>query len=144
MPSIVEFFEKPGCQTNLKQKSLLRQAGHTVIEVNLLKHLWDAASLMSFFKDQPVREWFNPNAPQVKSGAIDPTQLNPGQAMTLLIKDPILIRRPLLRVGESTLLGFDSVIVDNWIGLPVESENRISESCSNQSTLTAYQMTEVC
>jgi len=34
-----------------------------------------------------------------------------------MLENPLLIRRPLMQVGDSLMAGFDQEAVDNWIGL---------------------------
>ena len=90
------FYEKPGCANNARQKQLLKAAGHTVITRNLLTEAWTAERLRSFFGGLPEREWFNRAAPRVKSGEIVPEQLAADAALSLMLAEPLLIRRPLL------------------------------------------------
>ena len=118
----VAFYEKPGCIGNAKQKRLLLAAGHTLQVHNLLAETWTAERLRVFFGDLPVVDWFNPTAPPIKSGAIKPEQVSAETALALLIKHPILIRRPLMQVGDRYMAGFDAVAVNAWIGLAPGSD----------------------
>lgn len=113
------FYEKPGCMQNARQKALLEAAGHQVERRNLLATHWTAERLRSFFGFRPVFEWFNPTAPQIKFGQICPTKLDETTALKLMINDPILIRRPLLQVGDEYRVGFDKAEISSWIGLSV-------------------------
>ncbi|MGK7937591.1 MAG: ArsC/Spx/MgsR family protein [Xenococcaceae cyanobacterium] len=113
----VVFYEKPGCINNNKQKALLSTAGHQVIAHNLLETPWTVASLRPFFGDRPVAEWFNRTAPMVKSGEVVPENLDEETALQLMIQYPLLIRRPLIQVGNIYQVGFDRDLIDAWIGL---------------------------
>ncbi|MGF1499619.1 MAG: ArsC/Spx/MgsR family protein [Elainellaceae cyanobacterium] len=113
----VVFYEKPGCINNAKQKALLWAAGHQVESRHLLREVWTPETLRPFLPDRPVAEWFNKTAPQVKSGEVQPDQLDAVTAIALLVQHPILIRRPLMRVGDRCEMGFDQQLVDRWIGL---------------------------
>ena len=113
----VIFYERPGCVNNARQKALLWASGHEVIAHDILNTPWTAASLRPFFGDRPIREWFNPSAPQVKTGEIVPQDLDETAALNLMIEDPTLIRRPIIQVGDTSQLGFNRAQVDNWIGL---------------------------
>lgn len=121
----VLFYEKPGCINNTKQKSLLRQAGHCVIEKDLLNTAWHKDALMEFFSAMPVAEWFNSSAPSVKSGDVKPTQCTVEEAITLMLDEPLLIRRPLMKVGNDVMVGFDQNAVDRWIGLASKSHDDV-------------------
>ncbi len=106
--STVIFYEKPGCLSNHKQKSLLRSLGHDLSVRNLLAEPWTPDHLRSFFGDLPVRDWFNPTAPRVKQGEVQPAMLDEATALALMIADPLLIRRPLLDTEFGRGCGFAS------------------------------------
>jgi len=137
----VIFYSKPGCKGGVKQKVLLTAAGHEVVAYSLLTEPWTVERLRSFFGDRPVAEWFNRSAPRVKSGEVVPEKTDEETALLLMLKDPMLIRRPLLEVGDTSggqslrrEVGFDVEMIDAWIGLkPVdESLQEISESLMKQ------------
>ncbi|MGV0107185.1 ArsC/Spx/MgsR family protein [Nostoc sp. DSM 114167] len=130
----VIFYSKPGCKGGIKQKVLLTAAGHEVIPQNLLTEPWTVERLRSFFGDRPVAEWFNPSAPKVKSGEVVPEKIDAQTALTLMLKEPLLIRRPLLEVGERREVGFDVQKIDTWIGLQAvdESLQEISDKLMKQ------------
>lgn len=113
----VVFYEKPGCQGNQRQKALLEAAGHTVEARDLRHEPWTAERLLAFLSPLPVAEWFNRSAPAVKSGEIVPENLGFETALRLLLEQPLLIRRPLLEVGDERRVGFDAPAVAAWIGL---------------------------
>ncbi|MBP2230204.1 nitrogenase-associated protein [Azospirillum agricola] len=113
----VIFFEKPGCGGNARQKALLEKAGHRVLARDLLAEPWTAESLRPYFGDRPVADWFNRAAPAVKSGAIVPEAMDEAAALAAMLAQPLLIRRPLMRVGDRRECGFETERVDAWIGL---------------------------
>ncbi|KAB2921612.1 MAG: hypothetical protein F9K30_13995 [Dechloromonas sp.] len=113
----ITFYEKPGCKGNLRQKTLLAAAGHTVQAKSLKSEPWTAERLLQFVGRLPVAEWFNRAAPAVKSGEIVPENIGFEHALNLLLENPLLIRRPLMEVGEARMVGFDTATVDAWIGL---------------------------
>ncbi|MDR2688675.1 MAG: hypothetical protein LBB76_02820 [Azoarcus sp.] len=106
MPSL-KFWWKPGCATNTRQIELLRAAGVAVEVRDLLTEAWSPARLEAFFVDRPVTEWFNPAAPAVKHGLVDPASFDAGTALERLVAEPLLIRRPLIEIGETRRSGFD-------------------------------------
>ncbi len=130
----VIFYSKPGCKGGTKQKVLLTAAGHEVVAYDLLTESWTVERLRSFFGDRPVAEWFNRSSPRVKSGEIVPEKIDAETALVQMLRDPLLIRRPLLEVGVRREVGFDVEKIDAWIGLkPVdESFREMSENLMNQ------------
>ncbi|MDX1294691.1 MAG: ArsC/Spx/MgsR family protein [Sulfurimonadaceae bacterium] len=125
---IVIFYEKPGCATNAKQKRSLLDAGCVVIERNLLNHGMNIEELHAFLKPLPVTQWFNPNAPKIKSGEIDPSALSESAALHLLMMEPILIKRPLMAYGGQKLCGFDRERIELFLNKPLATN--VSSACS--------------
>lgn len=124
----VIFYEKPGCAGNAQQKALLRASGHELEVRNLLTEPWSSSSLRPYFGAKPVREWFNAASPRIKSGEVDPDKVTPQEALVMMIVDPLLIRRPLMRIGDHCEAGFDSATVDQWIGLK-RTDETVSDVC---------------
>lgn len=111
------FYEKPGCINNTKQKQLLQEAGYEVDARNLLTEPWSDEHLLSFFSGLPVSEWFNRSAPQVKDGQVIPERLTAEQAIALMLQEPLLIRRPLMQIGDQQLVGFEADKVNQALAL---------------------------
>ena len=116
MATIV-FFEKTGCSGNARQKQLLAESGHEVLARDLRHRIWTNSKLLEFFAGMPVAQWFNRSAPDIKSGEIVPEELDQSTALALMRLNPLLIRRPLLQVGDERKVGFDATAINAWIGL---------------------------
>ncbi len=125
----VYFYEKPGCINNTRQKKLLTAAGHQVVALNLLTKPWQKEQLRVFFGEMAVKDWFNYSAPQIKHGEVEPDQLTEEQALTLMLENPLLIRRPLMQVNDRVMAGFDQQAVDHWIGLTEIGLAQDMETC---------------
>ena len=138
----VVFYEKPGCTSNTRQKVLLAAAGHTVLAKSLLTEKWDAQRLREFFGTLPVAEWFNPNAPRIKSGEVQPDALDELAALEWMLADPLLIRRPLMEVDGQRRVGFDHDAVDRWIGLASKMPRENIEACSQGHAAQACPVSE--
>jgi hypothetical protein len=131
--ALVVFYEKPGCVTNARQKKLLAESGHTVEAKSLLTEPWTAERLAAFFGRNPVASWFNKAAPRVKSGEIDPEKTEALEALSLMLRDPLLIRRPLMEIEERKFLGFDAELLSAFIGLAPPPDKPL-EGCSHAGT----------
>lgn len=105
--AVIEFYEKPGCINNTKQKELLIQAGHQVIAKDLLAQNWDKESLESFFEGKAANTCINPVAPAVKKGEINPESIAHDETISKMIQNPILIKRPLLNINGHKFCGWD-------------------------------------
>ena len=127
------FYEKPGCKGNEKQKALLKKHGYRLEVKSLLDEPWDTDTLLDFLASRPVIEWFNDKAPAIKSGEVDPSSFGATSAISILIEQPILIRRPLIEYDGNKWCGFDHT-VEQALGL-YSTENyeaclQPSEYCS--------------
>jgi len=127
------FYHKPGCATNARQKRMLEGAGHTVVAKSLLAEPWTTEALRGFFGSTPVKAWFNPAAPRVKSGEIAPAKLDAAGAITLMLDDPLLIRRPLVEADGQRCAGFDREPVTSLLGPSLDED---VESCSRPQAST--------
>ena len=61
----ITFYEKPGCKGNLRQKTFLSAAGHTVQAKGLKTEAWTADRLLQFLGKLPITDWFNRSAPAI-------------------------------------------------------------------------------
>jgi len=114
----VIFYEKPGCGNNMRQKAWLAEVGHKIEARNLLTQAWTCDELLRFFGNRPVSEWFNRASPRVKSGEVHPEELDAPAALSMMITDPMLIRRPLIEADGRRETGFDLALIAGWLGLP--------------------------
>lgn len=111
----IQFYEKPGCINNAKQKKMLDQNGHSIFSQSLLSTPWTAERLRPFFGNMPVIEWFNPAAPRIKSGDVKPERHSEETALAAMIADPLLIRRPLIDAEGELACGFDNELVSKLL-----------------------------
>lgn len=130
---IVEFWEKPGCMGNARQKALLATSESEIVPRSLPDHPWTQQELSLFLDGLPVPDWFNRGARRVKEGEVDPDSLDAESAYAILLADPILVRRPLLKIGDDRHVGFDLDWIEERIGhLP--SNERINRVRSEDLT----------
>lgn len=117
---ILEFYEKPGCAGNERQKAKLTSLGCMLIVKNLLTTNWSKEELSGYFVGKLVRDWFNMSAPSIKDGLINIDALDEDEALELMIREPILIKRPLIKYGRVRISGFDPKEIQTKIGLDVD------------------------
>lgn len=130
--SEIVFYEKPGCIGNANQKRLLAGLGHRLVVQDLLSEPWTAERLRAFFGALPVAGWFNPTAPRIKSGTIDPGTLDEQQALTLMLAEPLLIRRPLIETDQGRCCGFEPNPVLDALGVRFGTDEDL-QSCPRAS-----------
>ncbi|WP_295392988.1 ArsC/Spx/MgsR family protein [uncultured Thiodictyon sp.] len=129
IPGELVFYEKPGCLSNARQKARLVAVGHCLEVRNLLAELWTAERLRPFFGARPVAEWFNPSAPRIRAGEVEPAALSESEALALMVADPLLIRRPLIETAGLCDCGFEPGPVLSALGVELEDGEDL-QSCS--------------
>ena len=128
------FFEKPGCVNGDKQKSILRAAGHSLSCIDILSYPWSPEKLLVFVDGKEPDEMMNHTAPAIKKGEIVPDQLTFDEALTMMIADPILIRRPLIVVDGLNIQGFTDPRLKPYLGTWDYGEDVVT--CPNLQTLS--------
>jgi nitrogenase-associated protein len=103
----VVFYQRTGSRKDHEQQAMLVAAGYTVETRDLIAEHWTAAGLRAFFAEKPVSDWFDPAAPQVLSGEIDPKRPNPQEALVMLSVNPSLINGPLVKCASHCASGLD-------------------------------------
>jgi arsenate reductase (glutaredoxin) len=132
----VVFYEKPGCAGNKKQKDLLKAHGVEFEVKSMLNTPWSVESLSSFFDGLEKNKIVNQFAPQIKNGEIFPEKLSKDELINLMIKEPILIKRPLIEVGEEKVCGFDIPKLNKLLNLDLDSKKEIGTCQSSDSCKT--------
>jgi nitrogenase-associated protein len=134
------FYEKTGCKNNTKQKQILALSGHEVEAVDVIQHQWNRDELHSFFKGLDPKHWFNLNAPAVSDGKIVPEDFDENLALEALLNEHILIKRPLMIIGDKKFVGFDADILNKEIGININAHpsvpfmlNDISKGCPSKN-----------
>ncbi len=129
----VIFYEKTGCSGNARQKALLKEHGIVLDVRSLLDTPWDTQTLERFFEGLSVEEMINPFAPQRKDGSFDSKSYTKEQLIQTMIKEPILIRRPLLQIGEARLCGFDIPTLNRLLKIDMPTPEHINACLSSDA-----------
>ncbi|QIR76595.1 hypothetical protein FA592_10325 [Sulfurospirillum diekertiae] len=135
-PKQVIFYEKIGCSGNARQKALLREYGVSFEVRSLLDTPWDVPTLESFFHGLTPQEMLNPFAPQLKEGTFTLEDYTKESLIEKMVSEPILIRRPLLQIGDVKLCGFDIPRLNLLLHVKMPTPQNInaclsSDACSN-------------
>lgn len=130
------FYEKTGCSGNAKQKELLKNHNISFSVKSLLDTKWSKETLSQFFEGLDINEIFNPFAPQIRDKEIDITKLSKEEAINLMIKNPILIKRPLLDINGVKICGFDIEKINKLLNVNIDTNKKLntcssSDSCTN-------------
>jgi nitrogenase-associated protein len=132
----VIFYEKPGCAGNKKQKEVLSANGVDFEVKSMLSTNWDIKTLNSFFQDLSKEQIVNQFAPQIKSGEINIKKLTKEQLVELMIKEPLLIKRPLIQVNDIRICGFDIPKLNKALNLEIDTKKEIG-TCQSSDSCTS-------
>jgi nitrogenase-associated protein len=103
----IVFYEKTGCAGNQRQKKVLETNGLSYQTKSLLDTPWTKESLEPFFKGLNKSAMINQFAPKIKNNELNIENFTKDALIELMCKEPLLIKRPLLQIGDSYLCGFD-------------------------------------
>lgn len=134
--SKVVFYEKTGCSGNARQKALLKEHGVSLEVRSILDTPWDKPTLEAFFEGLTPKEMLNPFAPQLKDGTFTLEDYTKESLIEAMLETPILIRRPLLQIGEAKLCGFDIEKLNTLLKISMPTPEHInaclsSDACNN-------------
>lgn len=130
----IVFYEKPGCGGNARQRAWLEGNGHVLEVRDLGSWPWTRESLLAFLAPLPVADWFNRAARRVRSNEVVPERLDADAALSLLLEEPLLIRRPLMLLSDGThLVGFDEAMLREQLGSSAAARPP-REGCAHPAT----------
>lgn len=131
----VVFYEKTGCLGNKKQKELLKANGVDFEVKSMLDTKWEKSTLESFFDGLEINQIVNEAAPKVKSGEINFKTISKEQLLEKMIAEPILIKRPLIIVGDKKICGFNITQLNDALNLELDTKKQIG-TCQNSDPCT--------
>jgi len=86
---------------------LRKDLGAELDERDYAKTALSAAELKQLFADRDPRDFLNPRSPAFKAMGLAGRTLSPKQAIALMVREPNLIKRPIVVVGKEMIAGFD-------------------------------------
>lgn len=129
------FYEKTGCSGNAKQKELLKSHNISFSVKSLLDTSWTKESLSEFFRGLETKDIFNPFAPQIRDKEIDISKLSKDEAINLMIKNPILIKRPLLDINGVKICGFNIEKINELLNTNIDTNKKLNTCSSSDSCI---------
>ena len=87
-------------------------------ERDFFKDKFSREEIVTLLNGRPSSEMFNTRSPSVKSMGLEPAKLSNGRVIDLMLKEPRLIRRPVVRIGDKAYFGADSKILEKLLTPP--------------------------
>lgn len=100
-------YTKAGCTSCIKARQYLLSRGVAFTERDMFKHPLDELELRAVVAQQPVEEVFSFRSPSVKALGLNDKTLAPDDMIHHMLREPRLIRRPLLVAGDQVVVGFN-------------------------------------
>jgi len=71
--------------------------------------------MIELLEGNPASAMFNPRSPSVKSMGLEPANLDNDQLIDLMLQEPRLIRRPVIRIDDNVYFGADSKVLEKLL-----------------------------
>ena len=84
-----------------------KDLGAELEERDYAKTALSAAELKDLFSGRDPRDFLNPRSPAFKAMGLAGKSLTAEQAIALMVKEPNLIKRPIVVAGKEMIAGFD-------------------------------------
>jgi len=88
-------------------REFLSQRGVALVERDFFVEPFTRAELESLLAGRKASELFSFKSPSVRALGLEPDKLNDEQLIVQMLKEPRLIRRPVVRLGDRLLFGAD-------------------------------------
>ncbi|HEY9722764.1 MAG TPA: Spx/MgsR family RNA polymerase-binding regulatory protein [Oscillatoriaceae cyanobacterium] len=102
----VTLYTKSGCSSCQKAKQFLMRQGVHFTERDIFKHPFSEKELRAIIAHKPLDEIFSFRSPSVKALGLTDKALTAEEMLSHMLREPRLIRRPLLTAGESVVVGY--------------------------------------
>jgi arsenate reductase-like glutaredoxin family protein len=84
-------------------------------ERDFFKNPFTRAEIEDLIRGKEASEMFNYRSPSFKQLGLDKSRLSNNELIDLMLKEPRLIRRPVVRIGEKVYFSADAKALENII-----------------------------
>lgn len=85
-------------------------------ERDFFKEPFSRDEIENLLQGRPASEMFSFRSPSFKSLGVDREKLTDKNMLDLMLKEPRLIRRPVVRIGKNVYFGADSKLIADVLG----------------------------
>jgi len=112
----VDFYCWARCNTCRKAKEFLSRKNVEINERDFFKNPFTRAEIMDLLGDKPASEMFNFKSPSFKQLEVERDKLNNEDLINLMLKEPRLVRRPLVRIGSDVYFSANQSVLEELLG----------------------------
>ena len=87
----------------------------TINERDFFKDPFSRAEIEELLQGNPASEMFNFRSPSLKQLGLGKDKLSNGDLIGLMLREPRLVRRPVVRIGDKVYFGANLSILENLI-----------------------------
>jgi arsenate reductase (glutaredoxin) len=84
-------------------------------ERDFFKNMFSREEIETLLHGRPASEMFNSRSPSVKSMGLEPAKLSNDKLIDLMLQEPRLVRRPVVRIGDKVYFGADSKVLEKLL-----------------------------
>ena len=88
------------------------------MEINdrdFFKELFTRDEIKELLKEKPASEMFSFRSPSFKALGLDQAKLTDDELINMMLKEPRLIRRPIVKIGRNVYFGADRKMLEEII-----------------------------
>lgn len=87
----------------------------TVSERDFFREPFSREEIIELLKGKPASEMFSFKSPSFKALGLDRSRLKDSDLIDLMLKEPRLVRRPVVRIGKHVYFGADIKVLSDVI-----------------------------
>lgn len=84
-------------------------------ERDFFKNPFNRAEIEALLQGRPASEMFNFRSPSFKKLGLERDKLSDNELIDLILKEPRLVRRPVVRIEDKVYFGADKSLLENLI-----------------------------
>ena len=84
-------------------------------ERDFFKDKFTREEMVELLQGRPASEMFNPRSPSVKSMGLETSKLSNDKLIDLMLQEPRLVRRPVVRINDKVYFGADSKVLEKLL-----------------------------
>ena len=115
MATKVDFYCWAKWNTCRKTKEFLSQKNVEINERDFFKNPFNRAEIEELLQDRPASEMFNFRSPSFKQLGLERDKITDSDLIDLMLKEPRLVRRPVIRIGDKVYYSADKSVLEGLI-----------------------------
>lgn len=111
----VDFYCWAKCNTCRQAKAFLEQKNVEINERDFFKNPFNRAEIEELLQGRPASEMFNFRSPSFKQIGREKDELGDKELIDWMLKEPRLVRRPVVRIGNEVYFSADKSVLAGLI-----------------------------